>query len=121
MMQWLATAIGFEQICAYDNPDGSLSHAEMALGSSAIMIGQAGSEGFARFVKTPRSIGASTQALYVAVSDTDALHERAVEAGAEIIQPLTDQPYGSRDFSMRDPEGYIWCFGTYRPGDFEKG
>ena len=27
----------------------------------------------------------------------------------------TDQDYGSRDFSARDPEGNIWSFGTYRP------
>ena len=29
---------------------------------------------------------------------------------------LTDLDYGSRDFSVRDPEGNLWSFGTYRPG-----
>jgi uncharacterized glyoxalase superfamily protein PhnB len=29
---------------------------------------------------------------------------------------LTDQEYGSRDYAARDPEGNVWCFGTYRPG-----
>ena len=28
---------------------------------------------------------------------------------------LADQDYGSRDFAVRDPEGNIWSFGTYRP------
>ena len=28
---------------------------------------------------------------------------------------LTDTDYGSRDFICRDPEGYVWCFGTYWP------
>lgn len=28
---------------------------------------------------------------------------------------LTDQDYGSRDFIARDPEGFVWTFGTYRP------
>ena len=28
---------------------------------------------------------------------------------------LTDTDYGSRDFSVRDPEGNLWSFGTYRP------
>ena len=35
---------------------------------------------------------------------------------AEILMPPTDQDYGSRDFVARDPEGNLWCFGTYSPG-----
>jgi uncharacterized glyoxalase superfamily protein PhnB len=54
--------------------------------------------------------------LYVAVDDPDAHHDRAKAAGAEILMPLTDQSYGSREYAARDPEGNVWCFGTYRPG-----
>jgi uncharacterized glyoxalase superfamily protein PhnB len=53
--------------------------------------------------------------VYVVVEDADAHHARAVAAGAEIVLPLRDQDYGSRDYSARDPEGNIWSFGTYRP------
>jgi len=53
--------------------------------------------------------------VYVVVDDADAHHERARAAGANIIRPLEDQDYGSRDYSARDPEGNIWSFGTYRP------
>jgi uncharacterized glyoxalase superfamily protein PhnB len=53
--------------------------------------------------------------LYLVVDDPDALHRRAVAAGAEIVMPLTDQAYGSREFAARDPEGNVWCCGTYRP------
>ncbi|WP_244546288.1 VOC family protein [Bosea sp. OK403] len=52
-----------------------------------------------------------------ATDDIDARCERARAAGAEICMEPTDQPYGSRDFICKDPEGHIWCFGTYRPGD----
>jgi uncharacterized glyoxalase superfamily protein PhnB len=38
-----------------------------------------------------------------------------VAAGATIIQGLIDQDYGSREFAALDPEGNVWCFGTYRP------
>jgi uncharacterized glyoxalase superfamily protein PhnB len=51
----------------------------------------------------------------VIVDDPDAHHARAVAAGAEIVLELHDQDYGSRDYSARDPEGYVWHFGTYRP------
>jgi MerR family transcriptional regulator, thiopeptide resistance regulator len=39
------------------------------------------------------------------VDDVDAHHTRAAEAGAEIVYPPTDQPYGFREYSARDPEG----------------
>lgn len=51
----------------------------------------------------------------VAIDDVDALHRRATDAGAEIALELTDTDYGSRDFTVRDPEGNLWAFGTYRP------
>jgi uncharacterized glyoxalase superfamily protein PhnB len=38
-----------------------------------------------------------------------------VAAGAEIIRPLQDTPYGSREFALRDPEGHSWSVGTYDP------
>ena len=47
--------------------------------------------------------------------DPDAHHERAVAAGAQIVRELTDQPYGAREYTARDPEGHVWSFGTYRP------
>jgi uncharacterized glyoxalase superfamily protein PhnB len=55
-------------------------------------------------------------AIYVVVEDPDAHHARAVSAGAEVVFPLTDQDYGSRDYAVRDLEGFVWCFGTYVPG-----
>jgi uncharacterized glyoxalase superfamily protein PhnB len=53
--------------------------------------------------------------LYLTVDDPDARHDRAVAAGAEIVQGLVDQPYGAREFAVRDPDGNIWSLGTYRP------
>ena len=49
------------------------------------------------------------------IDDVDHLHERAREAGAEVALELIDTDYGSRDFTLRDPEGTLWAFGTYRP------
>ena len=49
----------------------------------------------------------------IAASVTDAAYEAA---GAEIVMEPQNQDYGSRDFSARDPEGFVWAFGTYRPG-----
>jgi len=46
--------------------------------------------------------------------DPDGAFERATAAGAELVRPLRDEDYGSRGFSIRDPEGNILSFGTYR-------
>ena len=53
--------------------------------------------------------------MYVAVDDPDSLYERATAVGAEVVRELEDTGYGSRDFSVRDPEGNLGSFGTYRP------
>ncbi|WP_396888573.1 VOC family protein [Micromonospora craniellae] len=54
--------------------------------------------------------------VYVYVGDTvDAHHDRAVAAGAEVVMPLTDTDYGSREYLVRDLEGHLSSFGSYAP------
>ena len=43
----------------------------------------------------------------IEVDDVDACHAAAVEAGAEIVHPLTDEPWGVRRFFVRDPDGHV--------------
>jgi uncharacterized glyoxalase superfamily protein PhnB len=51
--------------------------------------------------------------VYVVCDNPDELFERAVGAGAELVRGLRDEDYGSRGFTVRDPEGNLWSFGTY--------
>lgn len=87
--------------------DGSIGHAEAFWEDTAVMIGTR-SGGNDRF-DTGRAV------LYLTTDTPDALHDKAIGAGAELVYGLTDQPYGSREFAVADPEGNVWCFGTYRP------
>jgi catechol 2,3-dioxygenase-like lactoylglutathione lyase family enzyme len=43
----------------------------------------------------------------IEVDDVDAVHARAVAEGAEIVHPLTDEPWGVRRFFVRDPNGAV--------------
>ena len=43
----------------------------------------------------------------IEVDDVDAVHDRAVAAGAEIVYPLTDEEWGLRRFFVRDPNGAV--------------
>ena len=59
--------------------------------------------------------GIETRSVYLVVADADAAYARAVAAGAVVIRPRADTPYGSRDFTVKDPEGHTWGAGTYDP------
>jgi len=116
MIDWLENAFGFRKHVAYAGEDGKVVHAELAFGSNLLMLGTAKPDSaFGKLVKPPSDVGATTQAVYIAVPDADVLFAKAKAAGAEIVMGLTDQPYGSRDFICKDPEGQVWCFGTYAP------
>jgi uncharacterized glyoxalase superfamily protein PhnB len=112
-IDWLERAFGFERHAVHAGDDGLVHHAELRFGSGMIMLGSARDDDYP--VKTPADVGATTASAYVIVQDADAHYARAKGAGAEIIRELTDQDYGSRDYSARDPEGHVWSFGTYRP------
>ena len=86
---------------------GVVAHAELSHGDGVVMIGTRGDQ--------PGPFDTGRAVLYLPVDDVDAHHDRAVAAGAEIVMGLTDQPYGSREYAARDPEGNVWCFGTYQP------
>ena len=109
-MAWLERTLGFERREDYRNDDGTVQHAELSLGPAVVMLSSAGA-GREPF----RSLPAGGGLVYCAVEDVDALYERAREAGAEIPLEPMDTDYGSRDFTVRDPEGNRWAFGTYRP------
>jgi uncharacterized glyoxalase superfamily protein PhnB len=106
-IDFLEHAFGFERRSVHENDDGTVAHAELTHGRGMVMIGTAGS-GDPQFDTGRASI-------YVIVGDPDALHDRAKAAGAEISRGLTDEDYGSREFSAKDPEGNVWSFGTYDP------
>jgi uncharacterized glyoxalase superfamily protein PhnB len=113
-IDWLERAFGFERHAVYENDEGRVEHAELRFGSNGmVMLGSVRETPFP--VRTPAEAGGVTSMVYLIVDDADVAHDRAVAAGAEIIRGLTDQDYGSREFSVRDPEGYVWNFGTYRP------
>jgi len=106
-VDFLERAFGFERKTVHAGEDGTIQHAELRYGDSVVMLGT----DHARFGRR-----AGQGWCYVVVADADAHHARAVAAGAEVVYPLTDQDYGSRDYSARDPEGNVWSFGTYDPG-----
>ncbi|MDO9562632.1 MAG: VOC family protein [Bradyrhizobium sp.] len=113
MIRWLKDVVGFTERVVYRSDDGGLQHAELACGSSILMLGQSRDDEYGRLVGDIN--GRRTDSLYLAVDDPDALHARVKASGVTIEMALHDTAYGSRDFACRDPEGNLWSFGTYWP------
>jgi uncharacterized glyoxalase superfamily protein PhnB len=114
-VEWLERAFGFEPLMIVPGEaagEGGVSHAELKLGNGVVMLGS--------FLGTPeggpaQGIGTAPMTIYAVVDDPDGHYERAKAGGAEIIRELENMDYGSREYSARDLEGYIWSFGTYVP------
>jgi uncharacterized glyoxalase superfamily protein PhnB len=109
-IDFLERALGARRGMVHEGAGGSVEHAEVWFGDGVVMLGSVPAPGSDRMEWTP-----GVAATYVVIEDPDERHARAVEAGAEIVRELGDTDYGSRDFAVKDPEGNIWSFGTYRP------
>lgn len=104
---FLRDVLGFEPTAVHP-PEGDVAHAELAFGGQHVMLGPEPSAGDETSLQGPL-------APYVAVDDVKAHFERVRDAGGDIVYPPRDTDYGSREYAVRDPEGRVWSFGTYRP------
>lgn len=82
--------------------DGEIRHAEIKVGSSMLMLGQA-LEGWA-----PRP-----SMFYLYVEDCDAVYAKALAAGAKSLSAPEDQFYGDRSGGVEDFAGNYWYIGTH--------
>jgi PhnB protein len=100
-MNFLKTAFGATEVSCQRNNDRSVMHAELKIGDSLVMLGQASLEW--------RALPA---ALYVWVPDVDAVYTRALEAGATSQSAPEDKPYGHRNAGVVDRNGITWWIGS---------
>lgn len=109
---FLQEAFGFEPVAEHTNADDPqrVDHAELRWpDGGGIMLGSARDDGGA-MAKT----GVASGSVYLATDNVKELYHRALKAGATEVMGLTEQDYGSLDFSVTDPEGVLWSVGTYR-------
>ena len=109
-MKWLEEVLGCERREDHRDDHGHVAHAELDFRGAVVMLSSAG-VGREPF----RSLPTGGRLVYCALDDVDSLYERARAAAADVAVEITNTDYGSRDFTLRDPEGNLWAFGTYRP------
>jgi PhnB protein len=100
-LDFLKTAFGGIEANCHRNQDNTVMHAEIRIGDSLIMLGQAGGPW------KPRAA-----ALYLWVEDVDATYSRALQAGATSESEPEDKPYGHRNAGVIDQNGVTWWIGA---------
>ncbi len=110
-MAFYQKAFGAEERSRHPGPDGkSIMHGEMRIGDSRFYLNdefpEMGSVGPAALKGTPVTI-------HLTVEDVDALFNRAVAAGAQVLMPLADQFWGDRYGIVKDPFGHQWSMASH--------
>lgn len=100
-----------------ERPDGKVMHAVIKIGDSILMLADECPPHQGHEVNCPRSpenMKGSTVSFYLYVNDVDAVFDRAVNAGAKAIMPVSDMFWGDRMGTLRDPFGHFWMVATQK-------
>jgi PhnB protein len=100
-LKFLAAAFGATEVLCHRTPDQSVMHAEVKVGDSLVMLGQAGDQW-----------KALPAALYLWVENVDEVYKKALAAGATSQSAPEDKPYGHRNAGVVDACGITWWIGS---------
>ena len=95
-IEFMETVFNVTEIYRGMRDDNMIMHAEVKVGDTIIMLADANDEWKVQ-----------NAGMFICVDDVDTTFKKALELGAEIITPLSDQPYG-RTGGVKDPFGNTW-------------
>ena len=102
LMRFAVEAFGATIVDVSRMPDGTVMHADIVIGDSHVMLGQAND----RWPEKPGVI-------HLYLPDADAVYARALAAGGRSVQEMTTQFYGDRSGGVEDPAGVTWWISTH--------
>jgi PhnB protein len=109
-IEFYKRAFGAKERVKMEGPPGKISHAELEIGDSVIML----SDPFPQSpLKTPKEIGGTTASMLLYVEDVDEAVQQAVDAGAKITMEIENQFWGDRFGRVEDPFGQNWQIATH--------
>jgi len=101
LIEFVKAAFGAAERMRNLRPDGTVSHAEVEIGDSIVMMGE------------PQDAGSTMPGMiHLYVSDVDATYEQALWAGGSSLREPADQPYGDRMAGIKDQFGNQWWIAT---------
>ena len=89
---------------------GKIAHAEIQIGDSRVMVMDEFPDMGA---PSPKTLGGAPGSFVIYVPDADAALDRAVKAGAQVLQPVEAQFWGDRAGTVVDPFGHKWMLNTH--------
>lgn len=96
---------GAEEVGRITMGGDTVGHAELQIGDSKLMLAQEMPDWGN---KSPQTLGGSPVTIALYVADVDATYQRALDAGATVVEAVKDQFYGDRAGSLTDPFGHKW-------------
>ncbi len=113
-IEFLEDALGFEALMVIEGDGGIIEHSQLRHGTGMVMVSSLRNSEWEQLIddgEDPAGRGAT----YVVVDDPYKHAEHARTGGAEILVEPEEQDYGGAVYTLRDPEGNIWSFGSYDP------
>ena len=102
LLRFMTAALQGQIVEAHRTPDGRVMHADVMIGDSHVMLGQASEKWQAK-----------PGAVLLYVPDADATYSAALAAGGTSVQEMTTQFYGDRSGGVEDPSGVTWWISTH--------
>jgi PhnB protein len=108
-IEFCKSAFGAVELSRRAGEGGIVVHATLAIGGAMIMI-HGEFSGLAS--RAPQPDGSSSVVIYLYVEDVDATIAQAVGAGAKVLIPAADLPWGDRTGRIVDSSGHVWNVAT---------
>jgi len=106
-----AAAFGAKELSRRTDQAGNVLHATLGIGALIIMVH---GETHHLASRAPLGDGSSSVVIYLYLPEVDAIVARAVAAGARVLTPIEDQPWGDRMARLIDPQGHVWNVASRR-------
>jgi PhnB protein len=109
-IEYYKKVFGAKERVRMDAPGGKVGHAELEIGDSFVMLADNFPQSSTR---SPKELGGTTSSVFLYVEDVDAVVKQAVDEGATVTMEVTDQFWGDRFGSIKDPFGHSWSVATH--------
>jgi len=102
LIDFMKKAFEATEVYRVPAPDGGVMHAEMKIGDSILMLGEA-----------TKDCSPMPVSFYVYVRDAEATYRKALKAGGESLEGPADRFWGDRVASIKDFAGNKWMIATH--------
>jgi PhnB protein len=109
-IEFYQQAFGARETGRMNGPGGTISHAELKIGDSVVMLAD---EIPGTDLRSPQSLGGSAVGILLYVDNVEEMFDRAVKAGATIDAPVAEMFWGDRFGKLKDPFGHSWTIATH--------